>query len=139
MTPTEDSAWGTPDAHGISFGLKVMAANPLSYRVSIANRSPVRREVTLFATLDGKIRTRLVAKQAGVEQERPAIMPPRPVTSNYAIKIELAPGEIIVREGQPVRFELSGEIMMHLVHGGVPAHPAEITSGEVAVTLAAVS
>jgi hypothetical protein len=134
-----EPAWGTPDERGISIGLRISTANPLAYRVAIANRSPKQREVILFATLDGKIRTRLVAKQGDVVETRPAIMPPRPVTSNYSIAITLEPGEVIEREGQPVRFELGGEATLSLVHGGVPAHPAEITSGEIAVTLARAS
>jgi hypothetical protein len=130
------TAWGTPDAQGIAVGLDVApGTSPLAYKVSIANRSTEKRQVVLFATLDGKIRTRIVARQGGKEETRPAIMPARPVTSNYAIQIELAPGQVVTQDGSPATFELKGNATVRVVHGGVPNHPAEVASGEVTLEL----
>ncbi|HEU0034013.1 MAG TPA: hypothetical protein VFQ53_25475 [Kofleriaceae bacterium] len=139
----DDVAWGAPDASGIAVGLKLASGKPaagaVAYHVAFANRSSEPREVTLFATTDGRIRTRIVARGAGKEIVQPAIMPPRPVTSNYAMKVTIAAGDTIVHDGTPAVFELSGDATLQIVHGGVAAHPDELRSGEVTVTLLAPS
>lgn len=129
-------AWGAPDADGIALGLKIEGANgACRYRIAIANRSAEPRAVVLFATLDNKIRTRIVAKTGEREDARPAIVPPIPISSNIRITIDLAPGQVVEREGKPAMFEVSGEANLQLVLGGVPSRPDELKSGEVAVTL----
>lgn len=133
---TPQLAWGPPDATGIAVGLGVISAHgKLVYQVGFANRSTEKRHVTLFATLDGRIRTRLVAVQGTTIETRPAIMPAQPITAKYSIDVDLAPGEVVVRDGTPARFELTGAAQIHVAYGGVSAHPIEIHSGDVAVDL----
>jgi len=133
---SDDYAWGSPDAEGIALGLKVVSANgSCAYRIAVANRSAEPRAVVLFATLDDKIRTRIVARKQGEEAARPAVVPPIPVSSNIRIAIELAPGQVIERDGKPASFGLTGDAVVHVVLGGVKARPDELRSGEVAVTL----
>lgn len=132
--------FGEPDARGIAIGLAVTGTRgALAYQVAFANRSDHAQKVVLFATLDGRIRTRIVARQSGAEETRPAIMPAVPVTSRYAIEVELAPGQVLVRDGVPASFDLVGDAVVYAVHGGVAALPSEIKSGEIAVTLPAPS
>jgi len=130
--------WGSPDARGIALGLEVTGTQaPVAYRIAFANHSATSQKLVLFATLDGRIRTRLVARQGTAEEVRPAIMPAVPISTRYAIEVELAPGETIVRDGVPASFDLVGDAIVFAVHGGVPALPAEIKSGEIAVQLPA--
>jgi hypothetical protein len=136
MSAAVDYAWGEPDAEGIALGLKVTSGSgACAYRIAVANRSSEPRAVVLFATLDDKIRTRIVAKTASGEQARPAVMPAAPISSNIRMAIELEPGQVIEREGQPASFGITGDAKVHLVLGGVPGRPEELTSGEVRVTL----
>jgi len=137
-----DFAWGPPDPAGVVLGLSIDPSAPAgtcAYRIAVANRSAEPRQVILFATLDDRIRTRIVARQAGSEDARPAILPAVPVTSNIRIVVDLAPGQVIERDGAPARFALSGAAVVQVVMGGVPAHPDELRSGEVPVTLSPAS
>src|SRR5688572_5427406 len=132
----EEYAWGMPDAEGIALGLQVVSADgPCAYHIAIANRSEHPRAVVLFATLDSRIRTRIVARQAGSEDVRPAVLPPVPVTSNIRISIALDPGQVVERPGTPAQFKLTGDAVVHVVLGGVTARPDELRSGEVPVRL----
>jgi len=130
-------AWGAPDPAGVAIGLALQPApaGTCAYRIAVANRSAEPRQVVLFATLDDKIRTRIIARQDGGEHALPAIVPAVPLTSNIRIVVELAPGQVIEREGEPARFKLSGDAVIQVVMGGVPAYPAELRSGEVPVKL----
>jgi hypothetical protein len=138
MASTDEFAWGTPDPAGVAIGLKIdprAPAGTCAYRIAVANRSAEPRQVVLFATLDDKIRTRIVARQAGTEDARGAIVPAVPLTSNVRIVVDLAPGQVIERDGAPARFALSGDAVVQVVMGGVRAHPDELRSGEVPVVL----
>jgi hypothetical protein len=135
-------AWGAPDPAGIAIGLALepmAAAGTCAYRIAVANRSGEPRQVVLFATLDNKIRTRVVARQDGREDALPAIVPAVPLSSNVRLVIDLAPGQVIERAGKPARFKLSGPAVVHVVMGGVPGYPDELRSGEVPVSLTAVT
>jgi hypothetical protein len=126
-------AWGEPDADGIALGLSVTSIK--SYRIAIANRSSEPRAVVVFATLDDKFRTRIIARQADREEAAGAIGPAVPISSNVRIVIELAPGQIVEREGLPAKFKLTGEVTLQAVLGGVQARPELLTSGQVSATL----
>ena len=131
-------AWGAPDPAGLTIGLKVDPASPdgtCAYRIAVANRSTEPRQVVLFAVLDDRVRTRIVARQAGAEDARPAIVPSRPITANVRMVVDLAPGQVIERDGTPARFGLAGDAVVHVVMGGVQGHPDELRSGEVPVKL----
>jgi hypothetical protein len=131
-----DYTWGEPDSEGIALGLAVESAGrTCRYRVAIANRSQQPRAVVLFATLDNKFRTRIIARSGALEEVRPAIVPAVPVSSNIRIGIELAPGQVVERDGHPATFGLSGDAQLQIVLGGVSARPDELTSGAVPVTL----
>lgn len=133
-----DYAWGEPDSEGIALGLKVTSANgTCAYRIAVANRSAEPRAVVLFATLDDKIRTRIVARTPSGEQARPAVVPAVPISSNIRIAIELAPGQVVERDGKVASFGVTGDVKLRVVLGGVKARPDELASGEVAVTLGA--
>jgi hypothetical protein len=128
-----DFAWGQPDADGIALGLKVI--DGARYRVGIANRSSEPRAVVLFATLDDKIRTRIIARQAGREEVDAAIVPSPAPTSNVRIVVEVPPGQVVERDGVPAKFKLSGDVTLQLVLGGVKGKPDLLLSGEVPATL----
>jgi hypothetical protein len=135
-------AWGAPGPAGIALGLRLDPRSPpgtCAYRIAVANRSGEPKQVVLFATLDNKIRTRIIARQNGSEEVRGAVVPAVPLTSNIRIVVDLAPGQVIERTGAPAQFELSGAAVVHVVMGGVRAHPDELKSGEVPVTLAPAS
>jgi hypothetical protein len=135
---SDEFVWGEPDAEGIALGLAVTSAKgACAYRVAIANRSSEPRAVVLFATLDNTIRTRIVARTEHGESVLPAVMPATPVSSNIRMSIQLAPGEVVVRDGKPAAFGLFGPAKLHVVMGGVKARPDELTSGQVDVTLSA--
>jgi len=128
-------AWGAADGDGIALGLDVDASTGLHYRIAVANRSTEPRRVVLFAALDNTYRTRIVARQGDTMVARPAVKPAVAVANNIRIVVELAPGEVLVRDGAPASFGLTGEAALHLVVGGTPAHADELTSGEVVVSL----
>lgn len=135
---TTDFAWGPVDPAGVALGLRIdphAPAGTCAFRIAVANRSAEPRQVVLFATLDDRIRTRIVAKQGGSEEIQGAVVPAVPVTSNVRIVVDLAPGQVVERDGTPARFSLSGDATVHVVMGGVRAHPAELKSGEVPVVL----
>jgi len=134
----DEFAWGAPDPAGVVLGLKLDPTAPsgtCAYRIAVANRSAEPRQVVLFATLDDRIRTRIVARQAGSEDAQAAVVPAVPLTSNIRIVVDLAPGQVIERDGAPARFALSGDAVVQVVLGGVSAHPGELRSGEVPVVL----
>ena len=130
-------AWGDANADGIALGLAVERVTPsgCEYQVALVNRSSEPRAVVLFATLDNTYRTRIVARQGGNTVTRPAVKPPAAVTRNLRLVVELAPGEVNVRPGAPASFDLDGAASLQLVLGGIPGQPAELTSGEVEVSL----
>ena len=137
MTST-DFAWGPADPAGVVLGLKIdphAPAGTCEYRIAVANRSGEPRQVVLFATLDDRIRTRIVARQGGSEEAQGAVVPAVPLTSNVRIVVDLAPGQVIERDGAPAHFTLAGDAVVQVVMGGVSAHPAELKSGEVPVVL----
>jgi hypothetical protein len=133
VASSDEPAWGVADPEGFALGLRVAAGG--DYTVAFANRSDQPRQLVVFATLDGKIRTRLVARQGEAVEARPAILPARPVTANIRIVVELAPGQVVERPGAPMQFSLRGDAVLQAVLGGVPGHPAELWSGEVHITL----
>jgi len=132
---TDDYAWGAPDGEGIALGLKVIDAQAGAYRIAVANRSPEPRAVVLFATLDDKIRTRLIARQAGVEEVDAAIVPSPAPSSNVRIVIELPPGQVVERDGVKPSFRLTGDVTLQAVIGGVKGKPELLLSGEVQTKL----
>jgi hypothetical protein len=138
MARSDGFAWGAPGPAGVVLGLRVDPSAPAgtcAYRIAVANRSTEPRQVVLFATLDDKIRTRIVARQAGSEDAQAAIVPAVPLTSNIRIVVDLAPGQVVERDGKPARFAMSGDAVVQVVMGGVPGHPDELWSGEVPVVL----
>jgi hypothetical protein len=133
---SEDFAWGTPDHEGIALGLKVTsAAGKVVYRIGVANRSSEPRAVVLFATLDDKIRTRIIARQAGREEVDAAIVPAAPISSNVRIVVEVPPGQVVERDGASPQFKLTGDVVLQVVLGGVKAKPDLLKSGEVSAKL----
>jgi hypothetical protein len=132
---TDDYAWGTPDAEGIALGLKVIDASAGAYRIAVANRSPEPRAVVLFATLDDKIRTRIIARQSGTEEIDAAIVPQPAPSSNVRIVLEIPPGQIAERDGVKPRFNLTGDVTLQVVLGGVKGKPNLLLSGEVTARL----
>ena len=132
---SDDYAWGAQDAEGIALGLKVIDASAGAYRIAVANRSPEPRAVVLFATLDDKIRTRIIARQAGTEEVDAAIVPSPAPSSNVRIVIELPPGQIAERDGVKPSFKLTGDVTLQVVVGGVKAKPDLLLSGEVPAKL----
>jgi hypothetical protein len=132
---TDDYAWGAPDAEGIALGLKVIDSASGAYRIGVANRSSEPRAVVLFATLDDKIRTRIIARQAGREEIDAAIVPSPAPSSNVRIVVEVPPGQVVERDGVRAKFQLTGDVTLQLVLGGVKARPDLLLSGEVPVTL----
>jgi len=128
---SDDYAWGQPDADGIALGLQVADAARGAYRIAVANRSPEPRTVVLFARGDDKIRTRIIARQAGTEEVAAAIATP----SDERIVIELPPGQVAERDGASPSFSLSGDVTLQLVLGGVEEKPDLLLSGEVSARL----
>ena len=108
---------------------------PLAYQIAFANRSDHAQKVVLFATLDDKIRTRIIARQSGREEIDAAIVPSPAPSSNVRIVVEVPPGQVVERDGVPASFQLTGDVTLQLVLGGVKAKPDLLLSGEVAVTL----
>ena len=137
MTST-DFAWGSADAGGVVLGLKIdphAPAGTCAYRIAVANRSAEPRQVVLFATLDDKIRTRIIARQAGTEEVSAAIMPQPAPSANVRIVLEIPPGQIVERDGVKPKFKLAGEVTLQVVLGGVKGKPDLLLSGEVPATL----
>ena len=136
-TSSEGYAWGAPDDSGVALGLKVDRSVPgaCEYRIALANHAPEPRAVVLFAALDDRIRTRIVARQGDAEAQRPAVLPGAAIASNVRMIVELAPGQVLERAGTPADFDLVGEATVQLVMGGVKAQPTELRSGEVFVSL----
>lgn len=141
-SPKSEFAWGAPDADGVAIGIAIAGEAPADrcvYRIAVANQSAEPRQVVLFATLDDRIRTRIVARQGDGEEVRPAVMPGAAVSANVRIVVDLAPGQIVERDATPARFAIAGDAVVQVVLGGVPAHPAELRSAEVPVRLVAPS
>jgi hypothetical protein len=130
-----DFAWGAADAEGIALGLKVIDSARGSYRIAVANRSAEPRAVVLFATLDDKIRTRIIARQAGKEEVDAAIVPQAAVSSNVRIVVEVQPGTVVERDAAKPKFKLTGDVTLQVVLGGVKAKPDLLLSGEVSAKL----
>ncbi len=135
MSTNDDYAWGAPDADGIALGLKLIDSAKRAYRIAVANRSSEPRAVVLFATLDDKIRTRIIARQAGHEEVDAAIVPSPAPSSNVRIVVEVPPGQVVERDGVPATFKLTGDVTLQVVLGGVKAKPDLLLSGEVPATL----
>ena len=135
--PDGDFAWGHTNAEGIALGVAFerVTSSGCEYRIAIGNRSNEPRAVVLFATLDNTFRTRIVARQGDNVVARPAVRPPVLTTSNVRLVVEVAPREVLVRAGAPASFGLEGAASLHVVLGGVPGQPVELTSGEVDVSL----
>jgi hypothetical protein len=132
---SDDYSWGSPDAEGIALGLKVIDGARGAYRIAVANRSSEPRAVVLFATLDDKIRTRIIARQSGREEVDAAVVPSPAPSSNVRIVVEVPPGHVIERDGVPTQFQLTGDVTLQVVLGGVKARPDLLVSGEVPAKL----
>lgn len=145
MTAIDDAAlgfaWGEPDASGVAVGLRVPedqrphTPGVLRYQIGVRNLGDVPRRVVLMATLDGRVRSRVRVRQGDATIERPAVMPAAPVSARYELAVELAPGELALRDGEPAAVGLHGEATVQYVLGGVAAAPVEIVSGTLAAVL----
>lgn len=121
--------WGEPACDGLAAGIAIEknAPNePIVYHVALANRSASPRQITLFSTLPGLYRLRVIGRQSAVEVGAPALYSDRPPTSNPQVKITetLAPGQVIQRQGDPTTFRgrLSGTGTLHLVFSILTVH-----------------
>jgi hypothetical protein len=132
---SDDFAWGAADAEGIALGLKVIDSANGAYRIAVANRSPEPRAVVLFATLDDKIRTRIIARQGGKEEVDAAIVPQAALSSNVRIVVDVQPGKVVERDAVRPKFKLTGDVTLQVVLGGVKGKPDLLLSGEVPAKL----
>jgi hypothetical protein len=120
--------WGEPSCDGITVGIAIesnIPNKPIVYHIALANSSASPRLITLFSTVPGLYRLRVIGRQGAAEESAPALYSQVKTSNPQVVFTEtLAPSQVFQRIGDLTTFRghLSGTGTLHIVFSSLLPH-----------------